>query len=45
MFWDNTLTIDGGMMDYEILITYLEDILGGTIGEEYATPQGRINVV
>ena len=44
MFMDNELTIDGGMLDYQILMTYLTDHLGGTVGNEYAEPQGRITV-
>ncbi len=42
MFMDNELTVDEGMIDYEILMTYLMDGLNGTVGEEYALPQGRI---
>ena len=44
MFMREKPTIDGGMTDYEILITYLTDILNGTVGDEYAEPQGRIEV-
>ena len=44
MFMDNELTIDEGMIDHEILITYLTDGLNGTVGDEYALPQGRIEV-
>lgn len=44
MFMDNPLTIDGGMLDYQILITYLTDHLGGSVGEAYAKPQGRITI-
>lgn len=44
MFMDNKLTIDGGMLDYQILMTYLTDYLGGTVGNEYTGPQGRIMV-
>ena len=44
MFMDNELTIDGGMLDYQILMTYLTDHLGGTVGNEYTEPQGRITV-
>ncbi len=42
MFTDNALTTDEGMIDYEILMTYLMDGLNGTVGDEYALPQGRI---
>lgn len=44
MFMDNELTIDGGMLDYQILMTYLTDYLDGTVGNEYAEPQGRITI-
>lgn len=44
MFMDNELTVDEGMIDYEILMTYLADELNGTVGDEYALPQGRIEV-
>lgn len=44
MFMDKPLTIDEGMPDYEILETYLRDHLGGVIGTEYETPQGRITI-
>ncbi len=42
MFMDNELTINEGMIDYDILSTYLTDDLNGTVGDEYALPQGRI---
>ena len=44
MFMDNELTVDEGMIDYEILMTYLTDELNGTVGDEYALPQGRIEI-
>lgn len=44
MFMNKPLTIDEGMMDYKILETYLHDHLGGMIGTEYETPQGRITI-
>ena len=44
MFMDNTLTIDEGMLDYQVLITYAADYLDGTVDGEYAQPQGRITV-
>lgn len=44
MFMDNTLTMNEGMLDYQVLITYITDHLGGTVGSEYAQPQGRITV-
>lgn len=45
MFTDNEPIIDEGMKDYEILITYLRDVLDGTVGNEYALPQGRIEII
>lgn len=44
MFADNELLIDEGMIDCEILITYLTEHLGGAVGSDYAAPQGRITV-
>ena len=44
MFMDDPLELDEGMLDYQILITYLTDYLGGVVGEAYETPQGRITV-
>ena len=44
MFMDNTLIIDEGMLDYQVLITYMTDYLGGTEGEDYAAVQTRITV-
>ena len=44
MFMDNTLIINEGMLDYQVLITYVADYLHGTVGGDYAQPQGRIAV-
>ncbi len=33
------------MLDYQILITYIQDDLGGVIGETYQAAQGRIQVI
>ena len=44
MFMDNTLVMDEGMLDYQILMTYLTDDLGGVVGGTYEAPQGRITV-
>ena len=44
MFMDNALQIDEGMVDYQILMTYLADELGGAVGGAYSAPQGRITV-
>lgn len=45
MFADNELVIDEGALDYSVLIDYIKDNLGGTIGGEYSQPQGRITVI
>lgn len=42
MFADNVFTQDNVMLDNQVLITYITEGLGGTIGTEYAEPQGRI---
>lgn len=44
MFMDNELLINEGALDYEVLITYITDILGGKLGEKYAAPEGRITI-
>lgn len=44
MFMDNELIIDGGMLDYQILTTYLTDYLDGMVGNEYTGVQGRITI-
>lgn len=44
MFMDNKLIVDGGMVDYQILMTYLTDYLDAAVGNEYAGTQGRITV-
>lgn len=44
MFKDNDLIIDEGIADYEMLIDYITNHLGGTIGENYNDPDGRITV-
>lgn len=43
-FMDNKLKVDGGILDYQVLVTYITDYLGGSIGEEYRKVQGRITV-
>lgn len=43
-FDDNTLLIDESMADYEVLIAYISNDLGGTIGQAYAQTEGRITV-
>lgn len=44
MFMDNKLANDEGLMDYQVLMTYLSDFLEGTVDEQYAMPQKRITV-
>ncbi len=44
MFMDNTLIIDEGLLDYQVLITYMTDYLGGAVGEDYAAAQARITM-
>lgn len=44
LFMDNSLIIDEGMVDYQVLITYITENLGGTIGEDYAETENRITV-
>ncbi|MCM1386660.1 MAG: bifunctional metallophosphatase/5'-nucleotidase [Bacillus sp. (in: Bacteria)] len=42
MFMEDLLTLDEGMSDYQALTAYIRNYLGGTIGSEYGSPQGRI---
>ncbi len=42
MLSDNTLVIDEGILDYEILINYISETMNGTISERYASTEGRI---
>lgn len=44
MFMDNEMVVEEGMVDYQILITYINDYLNGTVGERYSAPEGRITV-
>lgn len=44
MFMDNTLVIDEGLLDYQVLITYMTDYLGGTVGADYTSAHARITV-
>jgi len=44
MFADNKLLINEGMLDYQVLMTYVTKNLNGAVGKEYAEPQGRITV-
>lgn len=43
MFADNTFLIDEAMLDYEVLINYLTETLGGELSG-YAATEGRITV-
>ena len=47
MFADNVYTQESVMIDNQVLINYIVDVLGGSIGEEYSDPygQGRITIV
>lgn len=44
MFKDEELLIDCGMLDNQVLITYLTDILEGNISAKYSKLEGRITV-
>ncbi len=44
MFDDATMINDSEVLDTQAVENYIE-ALGGTIGEEYAAPQGRINIL
>lgn len=45
MFADNVLLIDEGMVDYEVLITYITDNLKGELSERYSETEGRITII
>ncbi len=45
MFQDNTLLLDGILLDNQVLINYIVEVLGGVIGEEYAKPYGEGRIV
>lgn len=47
MFADNTLLRDSVMIDNQVLINYIVDELGGTVGDAYADPYGagRITII
>ena len=42
MFVKDELIIDSGMLDNQVLITYLKDVLEGNVSALYSEPQGRI---
>ena len=47
MFADNNFLLDSVMIDNQVLINYIVEGLGGTVGEDYADPygQGRITII
>ena len=47
MFKDNNFILDCVMIDNQVLINYITEKLGGTVGEEYADiwGQGRITII
>ena len=47
MFKDNNFLLDCVMIDNQVLINYIVDVLGGSVGEEYADiwGQGRITII
>ncbi|MBO4415942.1 MAG: bifunctional metallophosphatase/5'-nucleotidase [Lachnospiraceae bacterium] len=42
LFANATSKFDTGVVQNEAVIAYIQEVLGGVIGEEYAAPQGRI---
>lgn len=44
MFTDNNYIIDEGVLDNQILITYIKDVLQGELGAKYSDVEGRITV-
>lgn len=44
MFADNNFILDCVMIDNQVLINYIVDVLGGSIGTEYSQVKGRITV-
>ena len=47
MFADNKVLQDCVMLDNQVLMTYIIDVLGGNVGEDYKDPyvQGRITII
>ena len=41
---DNTLLIDGGLADYQVLHAYITEVLGGELGSLYSDVEGRITI-
>ena len=44
MFLDNKLLIDEALLDYEVLINYITEILGGELSALYSDVEGRITI-
>ena len=44
MFMDNPLLMQEGMVDYQVLITYIVDNLGGAVGSNYLESDHRITI-
>lgn len=44
IFSDNKILLDRTIADYEVLITYITEYLGGVIGQEYSQTEGRIEI-
>lgn len=44
LFMDNTLLIDGGLADYQVLHAYITEVLGGELGSLYSEVEGRITI-
>lgn len=42
MFQGDELLIDAGTLDYQVLLTYITDTLGGKLADKYSAPEGRI---
>lgn len=45
MFMDNKLLADEVLIDNQVLIKYITEALGGTVGEEYSNPYGKGNII
>ncbi len=44
MFMDNELLVDEGIIDNQVIITYLTEHLSGALGSKYSATEGRITV-
>jgi 2',3'-cyclic-nucleotide 2'-phosphodiesterase (5'-nucleotidase family) len=46
MFRDNKVVVQPVLLDNQVLISYIQDYLGGVVGDKYADPygQGRIHI-